>query len=273
MNQEFSRLMNKGRWIAVGALCGLILTGPMAVFAETSTSVARMQDAMTLTRKVKAGDSVRYKTTLTLSANGADVTVEQNRKQTVKEVKESGETVTEITGEGDKLTVNGETNDIPPTAATTVTLDKSGKILSYKPAAADDPYLSTSTLHLLTLAEEIIFPDKAVKTGDSWKTEVDNPAVKEKKVVITTTFVGIEKVDGADVWKVKQTLEAETAGGGSLKSEMTALVETTTGQTLSAEQSVTGVPTSELGALDWKAKLVRVKAEAAKPEVAKPAAP
>lgn len=257
--------MNTGRWIAVGALCGLMLTGPMVVQAKPATSVVRAEETVLLTRKVKAGDTVRYKTTLSLTASGADVAVEQNRKQTIKEIKETGEIITEVVGEGDKLTVNGETNEIPPASPVLVTLDKNRKILSYKPQAADDPYLSTSTLHLLTIAEEIILPEKAVKAGDSWKTEVDNPAVKAKKAVITTTFVGLEKLDGADVWKVKQTLEAETSGGGTLKSTMTALLDPTTGQTVSAEQEVTGVPTQELGALDWKAKIIRVKPEAPKP--------
>lgn len=256
--------MHKGRWIATGMVCGLMLVGPMTVFAETNALIVRVQDAITLARKVKAGDVVRYKTTLTLNAQGTDVTVEQNRKQTIKEVKDSGETVTEIAGEGDKLTIGGETNDIPAGSPTLVTQDKAGKILTFKPTGAEDQYLATSTLHLLSLAGEIIFPDKAVKAGDSWKTEVDNPAVKDKKATITTTFVGIEKVDGADAWKVKQTLEAETAGGGTLKSETTALVETTTGQTISAEASVTGAPTNELGPLDWKSKVTRVKAEPAK---------
>ena len=147
--------MNKGRWIAVGAFCGLMLLGPMTVFAGTNSPVVRVQEATTLTRKVKVGDSVRYKTTLELTAQGTDVTVEQNRKRTVKEVKETGEIVTEVAGEGDKLIVGGESQDAPANAPTLVTTDKNGKILSYKPTGSDDPYLPASTLHLLELADEI----------------------------------------------------------------------------------------------------------------------
>ncbi len=252
--------MNKGRWIGIGALCALTVMGPVAVFADAGKPVLSIQDTdktTTLTRTAKVGDSVRYQKVLEIAVGGQDVKVEQNHKQTIKEVKESGEEVIEVADEGTKIIAGADSNEVPPNALVTVTRDKSGKILTFK-SSSDDPYLSASTLHLLTIADEVVFPDKPVKEGYSRKTEVENPAVKNKKATITTTFVSAEKVDGVDVWKVKQNLEAET-DSGRMKSEFLALIEVATGQTISGEQTITGVPTT-MGPLDWTAKLKRVKA-------------
>jgi len=245
----------------VGALGIVALTGVCAARADD----AKKDDAPAkLAISFKVGDSARVKTNTSISVGGMDIALEQTRKHTIKEIKDKGDVVLETKEEGGKVNVNGTDQDIPGGGIVMVTLDKYNKILTYKPDA-ENPYLSKSTLHLMALAERIIFPDKAVKAGDSWKTEIDNPAVKDKKVTIKTTFVGMEKAEGVDAWKVKQTLEAETEGNGKMTAEVTFLLDASNGQLISGESELKGVP-GQMGPVDFKGKTMRLKAEEEKKE-------
>ena len=243
----------------MSALCCLMLTGLLSARAIADLgAIFGADDAVTVKQVLKVGDSIQLKSTTSVGAR--DVTVVQTRKQTVKELKENGDAVFIVTPLGGKYTVNGTDNDIPAGAPTTVTTNKYSRILTYKPDNDDNPYLSASTLHLLALVDTIIFPDKPVKAGDSWTSDLDNPAVKDKKVTIKTTFVGADKDDGKDVWKVKQTMSADT-DAGKMTADTTALLDASNGQLVHAEMDVKGVPAKIGGPVDWKIKLVRVKGE------------
>ena len=239
-----------GLWI--GTACAFWTFGAQAVRADDTKPVS-------IVMSPKAGDSVRYKTTLKISVNGNDITVVQTRKHVVKEVKESKDVVLAVEEEGGKVEAGGNGTDIPAGTPTAVTVDKANKVLTFKPEKEENPYLSTAAQHLMALIDHIILPDKPVKPGDSWTTEVDNPQVKGKKVTIKTTFVGDEKADGAPALKFKQTLEADTdAAGAKLKAETTALLDPTTGQLIEEEQTAKGIP-GMMGPVDWKGTIKRLK--------------
>ena len=243
-----------GLWIV--AACAIVTVGAQAVRADDATPVS-------LVMSLKAGDFVRYKTTLKISVQGSDITVEQTRKHVVKEVKENKDIVLAVEEEGGKVDVGGNGMDIPAGTPTAVTVDKANKVLTFKPEKEDNPYLSTAAQHLIALIDRIILPDKPVKPGDSWTTEVDNPQVKGKKVTIKTTFVGDEKAAGAPALKFKQTLEADTdTADAKLKAETTALLDPVTGQLIEAEQTAKGIP-GMMGAVDWKGTIKRVKKDSA----------
>ena len=249
-----------------GALGFLALTGLGAVRADDAKKDDAKPDItpVMLAVSFKVGDTARFRSNTNVSVGGMDIALEQTRKYTIKEIKDKGDVILETKEEGGKVSVNGSDMDIPAGGLIMVTLDKYNKILTYKPDA-DNPYLSKSTLHLMAMAERITFPEKAVKAGDSWKTEIENPAVKDKKVTIKTTFVGKDKVEGVDAWKVKQTLEAETEGNGKMTAEYTALLNASTGQLISAESDLKGVP-GQMGALDFKGKTRRLKSDDDKTE-------
>ncbi len=250
-------------WLAAMGVCAL--AGSQAVKADDEKQNDSKPAAIVLTRKAK--DAVQYKSNLALSVSGTDVTLEQNRKHTVKEIRDTGELVILVSDLGGKVTFNGQDMDTPPAPPVTVMQTSSGKIISYKPEMDNNPYLSATTQHLIAIAEQIIYPDKPVKPGDSWKTEIDNPQVKGKKVTITTTYVGSDKADGMPAWKVKQTLDADTDSGGKMTAEITALLDTTNGQLIQADQSAKGIP-GTMGAFDWKGKIQRVKLDPDKAEKA-----
>lgn len=241
------------------------LVMPGILFMATQAP-ARADDAadearpITMTAPAKVGDIVRYRTTLTMSV-GADITVEQVRKHVVKEIKDNKEVVVVVHNEGGKFLVNGTENEIPATAEVTMTLDRINRVLTFKPRVEDNPYLSSSTLHLLSMAESIVLPEKPVKPGESWTTEVDNPQVKGKKVKIKTTYAGTARLNDMPAWKVTQELEADTEFADTrLKVKVTAFLDPATGQLLQAEQTASGIP-SQQGPIDWKGKIERIPSE------------
>ena len=229
-------------------------------------SSARADDAkpVTFARTLKVGDAVKYKATNEISVNGMEIKVVQNSKHVIKQVKDNGEVVIDVVDEGGKVDLGGSEMEIPVKAPSAFTTDKQGKVIAYKPSTDENPYISNPTLHLLVIVDRIVFPDKPVKAGDSWTSEVDNPVAKGKKVTIKTTYTSDDKADGIAAWKVKQTVEADTEGG-KMTADITALIDSSNGQLISADQVLKGIPANN-GPIDWKGKLVRVKADAAKAE-------
>jgi hypothetical protein len=256
---------------AVGALCALWLCGPGVVAARAQVAApAADVKAVTLAFTPKVGETTYYKSTSKLSVSGFDIALEQTSRQVVKATDDKGVTIV-VYSEGGKVVANGSEEEIPASTPVTMTCDKSGKLLTFKPERPDNPYLSESTLFLIALTDRVIFPDKPVKPGDTWTTELDNPQVKGKKVVIKTTFVGEEKAGDVPVWKVKQTFEADVEGGGAkMTSEATLLLDAANGDTVEEEQTMKNIPTME-GAIDWTLKMKRIPAPAASDK--KPTAP
>lgn len=243
--------------IGMGAMCALALVGQMAVYADQKEDAAKSVD---LKPTVKVGDMVRYKGSMTVSTSNGDVVVSSSEKHTLKEIKDNGDLVILVEDEGTKVDSGGMEQEFPAGSPVTVTLTKYNKVLSYKPKMEEQGVFSIPTLHLLMMVDRIVFPDKQVKPEDSWTTEADNPAVKDKKVKVKTTYVGMGKVGDKPAWKIKQMLEADVDGDTKMTAETTALLDPSNGQLIEAEQTVKGAP-SQFGPLDWKGKVQRLKAE------------
>ncbi len=231
----------------IGVFCLLAMVGRQAMSAADEEPVA-------LHQTLKKMDSAQYRSVMKITWDGGTVQVEGNRKYTVQEIKDSQNVVMMLTDLGGKL---DGTTDTPPAPPVTLTLDSSGKMLTYKPELENNPYMSTSTQHLVALVDRIIFPDKPVKAGETWSTELDNPQVKNKKVLIKTTFIGMDKADGAPAWKVKQTLEADTDTGSKMTAEATCLLDPLSGQIIEADEDIKGIPGAKK--IDSKGKIQRVK--------------
>jgi hypothetical protein len=140
-----------------------------------------------------------------------------------------------------------------------VTRQKSGKLVEMKKEETVAAAESAEVSRLMASIGTAIFTEKAVKAGESWETEVVNPLVKDKKVKIKTTFIGVDKLEGLEVWKVKQTAEADTdPNGGKLTYEATFWLDTANGQEARSDVTVIGLP-SMYGNLTIKTKALRVK--------------
>ena len=258
MVSRFSRLGS-------GLLSALALTGLMSARANEPKADAK-DDAkpIKLAFVRKAGDVFRYKTMLTNTVNGTDVPSQSTVTFTTKEVKPGGEVVVIATPEGGSYTLNGVENAISAGSPITYTYDKLGHLSAFKPNAEEAGLLTLPLQYFIAIAHNPLLPEKPMKPGDTWKTDVDNPAAKDKKISVASTFVAAEKVDGMDAWKIRQAMEAETDTGDKFTCEVTSWLDASNGQLIKSEETMKGVPT-QYGKMDWEGKTVRVKPAEKKP--------
>ncbi len=227
-----------------------VLGGAFLALALLAGQIARAQDekAVSLIVKPKVGRVTRAKTTIKTSVMGMDLLVNQTQKDIVKEVKDNGDVVVEIVDEGSTINIGGMDRDQPASPPYTMTRSKTGLVKESKREDASG-FMTPEVSKLMTAISSTILTEKPVKTNDTWQTEVENPAVKEKKVIIKGTYLGIDKIDGREYWKIKQTAEAVVdADGNKMSYEITEWYTPATGALLKMEGTVKDVPT-QVGAL------------------------
>src|SRR5438874_1996316 len=112
---------------------GLVI-GAAALTFQSSVLADDAKPA-TLAKTVKVGDAVKYKGTIKIDLGGMAITVIQNRKHVVKQIKENGDVVSDIVDEGGKVDLGNGEMDIPAKPPETITSDKLGKITAYKPSS------------------------------------------------------------------------------------------------------------------------------------------
>lgn len=244
----------------LGAFCAAALLA--------AANVARADDApVTLAYHVKKGDVAYHKATVTASIMGADVLVTTSTKSTVKDVKDNGDFVVEQTNLGTHVSFGGQEQDQDASAPVTVTRDKRGRLVDYKTDEAAQAFVAPEVQRLIAMLNEVLLPEKPVKQGDSWETVLDNPAAKGKKVTVKDTYLGTEKVNGVDAWKVHQTAEAVVdADGNKMSVDSTIYMNPATGQAMKGEAVAKDVPTLQAGPITMNVKLEETKA----PEEKKP---
>lgn len=235
------------------------LIGLMALgVAQIAASAARAQDEVNLEYSYKKGDVFRYKTEVIANVMGMEVTVKTGQKMIVKEIKENGDYVIAYEGESGVASIAGQEQEMPATPPFEITISKRGKFISYN-TEAQQGIMSPEIVKLMAVMAENVLPEKPVKPGETWTTEVDNPAVKGKKVMTKTTFMGVEKVEGVDYWKIKQVSEAATdESGAKMTQEMTVWLVPGSGHSFKMEGTIKGLPT-QFGDMDWTLKLSLVK--------------
>ncbi|HET6385796.1 MAG TPA: hypothetical protein VFJ58_20585 [Armatimonadota bacterium] len=226
-----------------------------------STPVHADNTPVTLSRTFKKGDVVRINVeTTTVGPNGADAQIKLTSSSTVKDVKDNGDVVIETQDQPGKLTINGNDMDIPGGQLTTLTFDTTGKLVDFK----SDPggILAPETSRQLEIMRMPILPDKAVVAGDSWQSTFDNPAVKGNKFTVRTTFVGMDKVDGANLWKLSQAGAPQTdANGAKMGFDATYWLDPASGQLVKSEIKITDEPTTRFGTHSLTTKTTLIKPE------------
>ena len=227
----------------------------------TAQTVRADDKPVMLVHKDKVGDALHLAIKLSAEAMGAEIKADQKTTSTIKEIKKNGDVVTESKDEGGKISIGGMEMDQPPGPSTTTTRTSRGKLVDWKIEKEDESFISVPLQRLLDALNDILLPDKAVNPGDKWETEIANPVQEAKKIKVKTTYVGTEKVDGVELWKLKQTAEAIVSGDGDKISHVqTVWLNPTNGQLVRAEQEVKDIPTNTpLNKLSWKMKIEAVK--------------
>jgi hypothetical protein len=241
--------------VLAGVVCAFALVGAQRVWAEEKD-----EKPVTLAQTYKEGDAQRYKIEIQANVSVGDVTITQTNKVTVKEVKKTGDIVLVRTDEGGTFAFGGQEQPTQIGPPVTVTRDKMGRQLDFKhEEIAQNPF-SPSVELLNAQLNELLLPDKPVKPKDTWQTELDNPVVEKKKIIVKGTFLGTEKVMGVELWKVKQTAEAVVDPNGSkCTTETTFWLDPANGHIIKMENDVKGIPTIQYGTMSWIYKMAAIK--------------
>lgn len=218
--------------------------GAFIALALVSAQAGRADDkTVNLIVKPKVGTVTKYKTKIKTSVSGTDIAIEESEKHTVKEVKDNGDVVLVSESLGGTISVGGMEMPQPATPPVTTTRSKLGKLLEFKTDEQPGSPFTPEVTRLIASISELVLNDKDVKENDSWESELDNPASKENKVKVKTTYVGMEKVDDVDCWKIKQSSEAVVGmNAEKMSCEFTAWVNPKTGVIQKSEGKMTDVP-------------------------------
>ncbi|MCW3055644.1 MAG: hypothetical protein JWN14_4814 [Chthonomonadales bacterium] len=222
-----------------------VLGGTLLAFALARSHVAWAGDEQSISLMItpKVGRTVRMKSVIKTIFLGKELVITRTQKATVTEVKANGDVVEEIVDEGGTMSSAGEEEKQPAIAPYTVIGDKFGKRKEFR-KAPEEGAMKPEISQLIDMFGLFVLTDKTVKPNDTWRSELENPAVPEKKVILKNTYLGIEKLDGKDYWKIKQTGEAiVNAEGGKMISEATEWVNPTTGEPFKIEDTLKDVPT------------------------------
>jgi hypothetical protein len=238
--------------------------GIVCALALSMLSVAHADDAeVTLTRSFKDKESNRYKQVVKTTVAGKDIVLTSIDKRTIKEVKPNGDVVMTSENESNKVELDGAEQPGQPSPPSTVTYSKAGKLIDFNGGAAG--FFDPGVQQLMIVAHSMILPDKPVKKDDTWKTELDDPAIKGKKITLNQTFLGSEKRDGKDLWKIKQTLEAPVDDTGDKASfELTFWLDPANGLLVHSEGSVKDLPSLQAGTISWTEETDLLKPDADK---------
>jgi hypothetical protein len=236
---------------AFGAACLLAVIAAQAATAQ--------EKSVNLAYNYKAKDTYRSKVTVNTNVMGQDVVVTGTAKTEIKEIKPNGDFVVVMTNEGGKLNIGGQEQDQPATPPVTTTRTKLGKLVDYKAEDAAMGILAPEVQKLMAMLGEQLLPEKEVKKGDTWTTEIENPAVKEKKVTVKGTYLGTDTIDGVELWKVKQEADAAVdKEGGKLSIDFTNWINPANGQVVKSEGTVKDLPT-QFGPMTWTMKQELIK--------------
>ncbi len=242
----------------LSAQCGRFALLTLVAGALLAPHAGLAQDTITLARTFKKGEVVKAKVEVKASLAGQEVLVTSDSTETVKDVLPNGNVILESKDENTKITLGGMEMEQPAPPPATTTRTKYGKLIDYKRAQEAEGIVSPDVQKVMMSISEVIFPEKAVKNGDSWSTELENAVIKEQKLTVKTTFLGTEKVGDTTYWKVQQLGEGIVDGNGlKMKSDITYWLDPKDGSTFKQEGKLSDIPT-QFGPISWTIKFTRV---------------
>ena len=226
---------------------------------EDNSKVMPVAVPVKIARSYKLDELVHYDVTMKLNIAGAEILIVTGNKITAKETKKDGSVVVLEEPELMKITSGGVTQKAPGNKPWKEVRDNRGILKDY--IVDDDPAAVTSPngLRLVASMSDVLLPEKEVKSGESWETEIDNPTRTNKKYKIKSTLLGIEKIDGVDYLKIDQMAEAAFEIESSKMSyHLIAWVDPANGQMFKIHGVLKGLPTQS-GSIGWDMSMQRTK--------------
>ena len=203
-----------------------------------STFALAAQGGLTLTRKVKSGDELKYrlKANIDVSGNSAEFSGLQTQK--VLEVATDGTYTVQSATSDVKVTFGGQEIAVPPDSVPSITtvynVDGTVKEIRGDSAAADAYRASNLST--------VFYTGKEIKVGDTFNN--DKPADKNTGATAyksTYKVVGEEKVGSYDTWKIEFSVK-ESEGETPASSNGTVWVDKNDGAMVKSDAKWENAP-------------------------------
>ncbi|HLK61659.1 MAG TPA: hypothetical protein VKU00_34250 [Chthonomonadaceae bacterium] len=168
-------------------------------------TTVRLRGRMAITGEIKQEVNGKTETT------PINVEIRSLNKQEVKSVAANGDANVQDTTEQYEIRIdNNPPNPHDKPQPVTRTISKTGQILKQQVAREDAQAQNAQVEALSFILSEMIAPDKPIKIGETWKSELNNRFVEGQKVTQTSTLVSAEKIAGVDALKVKVQMSVPT---------------------------------------------------------------
>lgn len=213
-------------------------------FVVGSAANAQNDQAVNLIVKPKVGRVIRNRTIVKTSFMGMELVVNESQKNTVKAVKTNGDIVVEIAAESAIIRIGGMNQVQDPNPPYSIIRERNGRIKEGRKIDMDE-FMKIGVAKVNEALGAFILPEKPVKPNDTWETVLNNPAVVDRKITVKGTYLGLEKIDGKEYWKIKQSSEAIVdVDGTKVTYDSTEWVNPDDGETFRLEATAANVPTN-----------------------------
>lgn len=216
--------------------------------AGAALALAGVQD-ITLKRTAKTGEVFKYKLTGNMEVMGQAVGLTAIVINKTTKVEANGDYTVESSQAEGKINFNGSEMDLPSAGSTTTTFKADGTVLDVKGEGVE-----MGGYRMANLMTAIV-PEKTVKVGDTWTSEVKgDPKKSTVDVKGTYKFESVEKTDGGEAAKITYELK-EVGGEAPATVSGTAWIEVKTGNMVKVSSSwkdvpVPGAPTAVSGKME-----------------------
>lgn len=211
----------------------LQVLGLLAVAATTAFAVV---DGLSVARKPKEGEQIRYRMTADVDMGGMAIKAKFLVAEKVVKIEADGAyKVEQLQLEG-KIDVNGTEQELPTSGATTTVYTKEGDV---KEISGDQTTPDTYRMANLGIVRD---PGKTLNVGDTWTYEIK--ADKKTGAVAAKADYKVlaeEKVGAWDTLKIQVNVK-ETEGTEPAGNEGTVWLSKVDGSTVKLEQKWTNAP-------------------------------
>lgn len=234
-----------GRFLEILQLGIFLVIVSHAVAAQTLFAPT----PITLERRYFPGEVLRKRDMTTIRAPGRAAGNETLTVQTeVHQVKVDGEVVL--------------VTRVPDGTTITEIRDRWNRLVGWDHPGASNLGMPEALRRTLFALSEIVLPQRPVAEGESWDTTLDDPAAPSTLITYRTTFLGTETLDGAVLWKLRQSGTAADGHGGVITGTVTCWLDRQNGQMVRSVSSVAGVPAGPVR-LTYESEQIRLGAELA----------
>lgn len=207
----------------------------LVVVAAVCTAIAA-QEAFTLKRVAKVGDTLVYKFTADADFAGTPITVSGTTTDKVVKVEDSGNLHVETAQGTMKVRFGDQEMDIPEQPSSTSIYDAAGRIVDIKGDMAD------SNAYRMANMSTFLRPKDAVKVGDKWSETIKGDTKKGTlSAKADYEILSVEDVAGHKTVKVKFSFK-ETEGPEPASSEGSVWISTADGSMVKLIASLIKAP-------------------------------